>query len=162
MRRSALAALLLLTAGCGIPPSTVEDGAEAPTGVSPGVTLYFVDTQQRLRPEERRTGSLGSISEALSLLLSGPGSASPELHTEIAETSMTRVYTNTAPGLITVTLPLARRELTDLGVDQVVCTALGVHVQGGGAPEARVQLSFTIPGPDPHGPRACPALPNGR
>ncbi|GAA2786474.1 hypothetical protein [Crossiella cryophila] len=157
MRRIGLAALVLLAAGCAIPPSTVEDGGDAPTGVSPTVTLYFVDAQGRLRPDERHTGNLGSIGEAVSLLLTGPGGAAPALHTEIAVSGTTRVYASTEPGLITLTLPLTRDEVTDRGVDQVVCTALGVHVQSGGSATTRVQLSFTHPGADPHGPRTCPA-----
>ncbi|MGO1052031.1 hypothetical protein [Crossiella sp. CA198] len=157
MRLIGLAALVLLAAGCGIPPSTVEDGGDAPTGVSPGVTLYFVDGQGRLRPDERHTSNLGSIGEAVSLLLTGPGGEAPALHTEITATGPTRVYASTEPGLITLTLPLARDEVTDRGVDQVVCTALGVHVQSGGSATTKVQLNFTLPGADPHGPRSCPA-----
>ncbi|WP_245192135.1 ATP-binding protein [Amycolatopsis azurea] len=78
----ALAACSLL-AGCGVSPDGPTPGGDAPTGVAPGVTLYFVDAQQRLQPDERRSGRLGSIADALALLFSGaaPGQG---LHTEIA------------------------------------------------------------------------------
>ncbi|MGW0520005.1 hypothetical protein [Crossiella sp. NPDC003009] len=156
MRRLALAALLTLTTGCGIPPSTVEDGGEAPTGVSPTVTLYFVDSLGELRRTERDTDRLGSIGEAIALLLTGPGDERG-LHSEIARTGNTLVSATTEPGLITLVLPLSRAELTDRGVDQIVCTALGVHVQGGGSATTRVRLRLTLPGADPLGPRTCPA-----
>ncbi|GHH14806.1 hypothetical protein [Amycolatopsis oliviviridis] len=93
------------------------------------MTLYFVDAQRRLQPDERRSGRLGSIADALALLFSGaaPGQG---LHTEIALSALPRVTVTTELGLIQLNLPLARREVSPLGIDQIVCTALGVHVQG--------------------------------
>ncbi|UMP01305.1 hypothetical protein [Amycolatopsis sp. EV170708-02-1] len=121
-------AVCLLLAGCGVRP----DGP-----------LYFVDAQQRLRPDERKSGRLGSIADALALLFSGaaPGQG---LHTEIAPSALPRVTVTTELELVQLTLPLARREVSPLGIDQIVCTALGVHVQGGGARTAKVRLGFTI------------------
>jgi hypothetical protein len=122
------------------------------------VTLYFVDGQERLQPDQRKTGRLGSIADALALLLTGPGPGGSNLHTEIAESSVTRVTVTTEPGLIQLVLPLARREVTPLGIDQIVCTALGVHVQGGGARTAKVRLEFTEGNTESDVPRACPLI----
>lgn len=153
-----LAAGLLLT-GCGVLPDGPTPGGDAPTGVAPGVTLYFVNRQEQLQPDPRTTGRLGSIADALALLLTGPGPGSrSDLHTEIAETAITRVTVTTGPELIRLVLPLARKEVTPLGIDQIVCTALGVHVQGGGARTATVRLGFTQGTTDSDVPRACPLI----
>ncbi|MFD5243584.1 hypothetical protein ACFWIW_03545 [Amycolatopsis sp. NPDC058340] len=152
----ALAVCLLLT-GCGVSPDGPTPGGDAPTGVAPGVTLYFVDAQQRLRPDERKSGRLGSIADALALLFSGaaPGQG---LHTEIALSALPRVTVTTELELIQLTLPLARREVSPLGIDQIVCTALGVHVQGGGARTAKVRLGFTIGTTEADASRTCPLI----
>jgi hypothetical protein len=160
MRWIVPAASALLIAGCGAPPSEITDGMPAPTGVAPGATLFFVDSQQRLQPQQRATGRLGTVTDALSLLLTGPG-PDAALHTEIRASGETRVVVDTTADRIMVRLPLARRDVTSLGIDQIVCTALGVHVQGGGSPSATVQLSFTLPGDDPDPPRSCPLIPTG-
>lgn len=148
----------LLLAGCGVSTDGPAPAGDAPTGVAPGVTLYFVDPQQRLRPDQRDTGRLGSIADALGLLLNGPGIGQPDLHTEIAQTSTTRVAVTADPQLIQLVLPLARAEVTPLGIDQIVCTALGVHIQSGGARTTRVRLGFTDRPTTSDGPRACPVL----
>lgn len=158
MRRVAWAcAVAVLLAGCGVGASGVVDGGPAPTGVAPGVTLYFVDAQQRLRPQLRATDRLGSVPEAVSLLLTGPGPGSG-LGTRIPAAGTVRVEVTTAPGLLRLLVPLAAREVPPLGVDQIVCTALGVHVQGGGARDTRVQLRFTLPAPGSDAPRSCPLI----
>lgn len=160
MKRVAAAGVALLLAGCGVAPSGVVDGPRAPTGLAPGVTLFFVDAEQRLRAEQRDTGRLGTVVEALSLLLTGPGPDS-DLHTEIRAAGQTRVVADTTADRITVHLPLTRGDLTPLGVDQVVCTALGVHVRGGGAASTTVQVEFTVAGDEPNPPRGCPVIPAG-
>jgi hypothetical protein len=160
VRRGALVVSSLLLAGCGAGPSDVVDGPRAPTGVAPGVTLFFVDRDQRLRPQQRDTGRLGTVVEALSLLLSGPGPDS-DLHSEIRAGGQTAVFATTTADRITVRLPLTRADLTELGVDQVVCTALGVHVQGGGPASTVVLVAFTHPGDSPERPRGCPVIPTG-
>ncbi|WNV85723.1 hypothetical protein [Umezawaea sp. Da 62-37] len=116
MRRAAPAVVALLLAGCGVSPSEVLDGTGAPTGAAPGVTLFFVDSDRRLRPEVRDTGRLGTVVEALALLLTGPGPDSG-LRTEIRAGGETRVLATTTADRITVRLPLARADLTALGVD---------------------------------------------
>lgn len=154
MKRIGLAALALLLASCGVEPSGPVAEGDAPTGVAPGVTLYFVDAHKQLRPQLRETGRLGTIAEAISLLLTGPGSS--DQRTEIAATSVTQVLVTTEPGLIRLLVPLTDREVTPLGIDQVVCTALGVHVQSGGSRDTKVQIGFTQPTPESALQRTCP------
>lgn len=156
MKRIWLVAAVLLVAGCGVDPSGVTDGGEAPTGVAPGVTLYFVDAHDRLQPQLRRTGRLGGISDALALLLAGPGGS--DMRTGIAPAEVTRVIVDVTPGLIHLRVPLATYEVTPLGIDQIVCTALGVHIQSGGARTTRVQVTFTSATPESDKHRTCPLL----
>lgn len=156
MRRIWLVAAVFLLAGCGVQPSGVSDGGEAPTGVAPGVTLYFVDAHEQLRPQLRPTGHLGPVSEALALLLTGPGGS--DLHTEIAPTPVTRVYAAPATDVIDLSVPLTIRDVTPLGIDQIVCTALGVHVQGGGAKSMQVRIRFVQPTPESDKQRTCPLI----
>jgi hypothetical protein len=154
MRRIWLAALAFLVAGCGIQPSGVTDVSRPPTGVAPGVTLYFVDAQNTLRPDLRPTERLGTISEAMTFLLAGPGGDG--LRTQIVSGGMTGVVVTTEPGLIRLRVPLGRYEVTALGIDQIVCTALGVWVQSGGSRTTKVKVTWTTAGPDR--PRTCPLI----
>jgi hypothetical protein len=154
MRRTWLLVLALLVAGCGVEPSGVTDAGRAPTGVAPGVTLYFVDARDRLQPQLRRTDRLGTISDALALLLSEPRNS--DVRTEIAPAEVTRVGVDTTrPGLIQLRVPLADYEVTQLGIDQIVCTALGVHVQRGGSKTTRVEVDLTSGSGEP---RTCPLI----
>jgi hypothetical protein len=134
----------------------VTDAGEAPTGVAPGVTLYVVDKQGALRPQMRKTDRLGTISEALSLLLSGPGDS--DARTEIAATPTTRVVVTIVPGVIQLTVPLTIDDVTPLGIDQIVCTTLGVHTQSGGSRNTKVQIRFVQPTPESDERRTCPLI----
>nr|WP_042194024.1 hypothetical protein [Kibdelosporangium sp. MJ126-NF4]CEL21028.1 hypothetical protein [Kibdelosporangium sp. MJ126-NF4]CTQ95458.1 hypothetical protein [Kibdelosporangium sp. MJ126-NF4] len=158
MNRIWLVMAVLLLAGCGIQPAGVTDGPDAPTGVAAGVTLYFVDAHKELRPQLRQTHQLGTIADALSLLLTGPGDADRHLHTEIARDATQRVSVTYTPDTIQLLVPLTSREVTPLGIDQIVCTALGVHVQGGGSRSTKVQLLFTQPTPESDKTRTCPLI----
>jgi len=154
---SALAVLAALTlTGCDISPGPVEDGGHAPTGIAPGVTLYFADDAGTLEPQQRETGRLGTIAEALALLLTGPGDT--ELRTGLPLDTGTRVGVTLEEGAIQLTLPLAFDEVSPLGIDQLVCTALGVLVQSGGDPGTAVRLSFTIAPPGADEERTCPVI----
>jgi hypothetical protein len=158
MRRAWPAALALLLAGCGVPPSGVTDAGRAPTGVTPGVTLYFVDAGDRLRPQLRRTGRLGTIPEAMALLLTGPGTSGMRSEIRPRGSTTNQVVVDTRPGLIRLMTPLARYEVTPLGIDQIVCTALAVWVQSGGARDTRVQVTFTLTTPESDKLRTCPLI----
>ncbi|HUQ56260.1 hypothetical protein [Lentzea sp.] len=151
--------VLLLLAGCGVEPSAVTDRSEAPTGVAAGPTLYFVDGEGVLRPQLRRTGRLGTIFDALGLLLTGAGGSA--LHTEIAPSAVTRVVVTTTPEVIQLAVPLTDRDVTPLGIDQIVCTALGVHVQSGGARTMKAQVRFVQPSPESDVVRTCPLISPG-
>lgn len=148
--------VLLLLGGCGVQPSAVTDRSEAPTGVAPGATLYFVDERGALRPQLRRTGRLGTISEALGLLLTGVGHS--PLRTEIAPSPVTRVVVTTTPDVIQLAVPLTAGDVTPLGIDQIVCTALGVHVQSDGARTMKAQVRFVQPTPESDVVRTCPLI----
>jgi hypothetical protein len=150
-----LAAIALL-ASCGVQPARVSGVGPAPTGISPSETLYFVDVHEHLRPQPRQTQRLGTISDALSLLLTGAG-ADP-LHTEISYAGTTEVMVTTTASLIQLSLPLTVEDVTALGIDQIVCTTLGVHVQGGGSRGAKVQLIFVQPAPASDQQRTCPLI----
>ncbi|GLY78852.1 hypothetical protein Airi01_071190 [Actinoallomurus iriomotensis] len=156
MRRMRIwpAVVVLLLAGCGVRPSGVADGGEAPTGVAPGVTLYFVGARGELSPQLRRTGHLGGIPEAMALLLSGPGESG--LRTDISASATTQVVVTVAPGVIRLLVPLSIHEVTPLGIDQIVCTALGVHIQSGGSKRTEAQVRFTLPTPESDKRRTCP------
>jgi hypothetical protein len=150
--------LVLLLGGCGVRASGVTTMGTAPTGVAPGVTLYFVDDAGRLTPQLRETGRLGTIPEALALLLDGPP-REPGLHTEISlRGGVTRVVVSTSPGLLHLAVPLAGYEVTPRGIDQIVCTALGVAVQRGAALDTRVRVSFTLTTPESDRKRTCPVI----
>ncbi|SES07072.1 hypothetical protein SAMN05216188_12124 [Lentzea xinjiangensis] len=155
MKRTWSLALLLLAA-CGIEPSAVEDSSEAPTGVAPGVTLYFLDEWGELRPQLRETGRLGTIAEAVGLLLTGAGHSG--LRTEIAPSSVTRVVVTTTPEVVELAVPLTAGDVTPRGIDQIVCTALGVHVQSGGARTMKAQVRFVQPTPVSDVVRTCPLI----
>ncbi|MEV4641826.1 hypothetical protein AB0J80_31225 [Actinoplanes sp. NPDC049548] len=162
MRRiwsAALPALLVLpAAGCGVEPSGVTDMRDAPTGLASGPTLYLVDDDGRLRAERRTADSLGTIPEAVSLLLSL--SKKPGDQIAIPDDGPTTVFVNAAPDLIQLRVPLATYEVTALGIDQIVCTALGVWVQSGGSRTTQVQLEFTVADPETESDkrRTCPLI----
>lgn len=155
------AAVALLLGGCGVQPSAVTDAGDAPTGVAPGVTLFFVDDQGRLRPQQRETRQLGTVVEAVTLLLDA-GDPGAGLRSEIKSSSVTRVSVTVTEDTIELHLPITARDVTPLGADQIVCTALATHVQSGGSPRTAVRLSFTISAPGSDALRTCPLINPGR
>ncbi|MFI7673185.1 hypothetical protein [Actinophytocola sp. NPDC049390] len=156
MTRIWLVVAALLLAGCGVEPSGPAAGGEAPTGVARGVTLYFVDARHQLQPRLRQTDRLGTISEAMSLLLTGPGDSG--LRTEIAAGTVTRVGVTTEPDVIQLMVPFTVHDVTRLGIHQLVCTALGVHVQSGGSRTVKVRVRFVQPTPESDRERSCPLI----
>ena len=150
-----LVASTALLAGCGVQPAGVSDAGQAPTGLGPGVTLYFVDAHERLWPQLRETGRLGTIPEAMSLLLNGPGADDPGVHTEIASAGTTQVGVTTAFDVLQLRVPVTADDVTPLGIDQFVCTALGLSTQSG-AKTVKAQVLFTQPTPESDQVRTCP------
>src|SRR5262249_44961307 len=106
---------------------------------------------------QQRGSQLGTISDALALLLLSPGPDS-DLHNEITSEGVTRVGVTASPDLIQLQMPVTAREVTPLGIDQIVCTALGVQVQGGGSRSTKVQVWFTVFPPQPNPRRTCPLI----
>ncbi|PUB30111.1 hypothetical protein C8K30_102493 [Promicromonospora sp. AC04] len=119
-----------LTSGCGVGPSGVEDGGEAPTGLAGGPTLYFVDDGGRLRPDTRDTGRLGTVLGAIQLLMADVDPTEAGLHSEIPPTT-TRTVVEDAGDYVTIYLPLRSAEISPVGMDQIICTAAAVVAASG-------------------------------
>ncbi|MUL43201.1 hypothetical protein FZ103_18860 [Streptomonospora sp. PA3] len=145
--------VLALAAGCGSQPSGIEAGPSAPTGVAPGMTLYFLDHDGNLTAQQRETGRLGTVSETVSVLLTGPGDS--DVRTGIDPTPVTRTEVTVSGERMSVRVPVASTEVTAGGVDQIVCTALAGHIQAGGSTETRAGIRFTDTALEP---RTCPVL----
>lgn len=157
-RRWWCGAVVLALAGCGLTPTGVVDQGEAPTGVGPGPTLYFVDGAGDLATDVRDAGRLGTVAEAVGLLLTGPGGDDGGLRSDLAPTEVTRVQVTTTASTIVLRLPLHADDAPGRGADQLVCTALAAHVQAGGSPDVTVSLEFTGGPPEADDPRTCPVI----
>ncbi|GAB3488699.1 hypothetical protein [Amycolatopsis cihanbeyliensis] len=149
-----LAAGLMLT-GCGIEPTGPLDGGDAPTGVAPGPTLYFVDARGNLVPSVTPSERLGEVTNAVDLLLRVGDQNREGLHSDLPTVDSLGPQVTIANTTITVDLPLARSELGPRGVDQVSCTALGVRRQSGDSRVTHVVVNFTVGRRTE--PRTCPA-----
>jgi hypothetical protein len=57
--------------------------------------------------------------------------------------------------VIQLLVPLTIDDVTETGIDQIVCTALAAYVQAGGSPRTRVQVVFTQPTPASDPKRTC-------
>lgn len=139
-RRLGLAALafLCLTA-CGIRPTAVIPGLEAPSGpvenTSPA--LYFVSSGKVIATN-RPPGSL-SGTDVIALLAQGPAEAEQArgLTTEVPFDAAPAMVDRVADGL-DVTISTDVSLLSTAAVQQIVCTLLGiqtvgtVHLRGGG------------------------------
>jgi hypothetical protein len=55
-------------------------------------------------------------------------------------------------------MPLAAKEVSRRGIEQIVCTALAQHVQSGGSAKATVRILFTISPAGSDRPRTCPVI----
>lgn len=137
-------ALTVLTSGCGVEPSGIQDGGQAPTGLAGGTTLYFVDADGRLQPSTRDTRRLGTVLGAVQLLMSGPAGseAGAGLHSEVPDPSTAPAVVD-AGSYVKIHLPFSRAEIGADGVDQVVCTATAVVVASGRDP-SRVDVSVIL------------------
>lgn len=133
---------LLVLAGCGVSSSGPTKAGRAPTGVARGVTLYFLDDHDQLRPDLLPIGRLGSVTDAIGWLLAGPEHGEG-LHTGIDPTKVQRAAASFERGVIRLYVPVDISETTRLGIDQFVCTALAAYIQGGGSVETRVQVVFS-------------------
>ena len=157
--RAAALATVLLTGACGVGASGVEDGGEAPTGLAPGPTLYFVDSDGELQPDvwdgSRR---LGTVQGAIQLLFADvvpTGPPGTNLRNEIPQ-STTRTVVEDAGDYVTIYVPFPTKELSHAAVDQIICTTAAVVAASG-----RDVADVTISVRPTHGPvatRPCKAL----
>ena len=69
-----------------------------------------------------------------------------------------RVVVTPMTGVVELLVPLTIQDVASLGIDQIVCTALGVQVQGGGARSLKAQVRFVQPTPESDKQRTCPLI----
>ncbi|WP_298325928.1 hypothetical protein [Haloactinopolyspora sp.] len=150
-------AIAVVAGGCGVEPSDVEDGGEAPTGLAEGTTLYFVDAEGQLQPSIRETGRLGSIGGAVQLLISGISRTEQAagLHSDVPVVTTGPVVED-AGNYVTIRLPYASAETTRTGIDQVICTAAAV-VASSGRPTDSVEISVRLTSGEDFD-HACPVV----
>lgn len=155
---AALAALVVVLAGCGVQPSSVLGGRRAPTGVAEGTPVYYVNLRKDL-VVHRIGNNLGTIGQALKLLFTVD--VDGRLRSFVPRSPVTLAFPVTKTReVITVMLPIDRGSIkAELGVDQIVCTVLAVHLQSGGPASTAVNVQF-VQGFET-GPRHCPVLPSG-
>ncbi|WP_416968702.1 hypothetical protein [Streptomyces sp. 4F14] len=130
----ALAALLTLSS-CGIPATGVVEAGGPASGIAPVTAVYYVQGDT-LVPLMRPTEYPGTPEEALALLLYTPPPGEKGLTTQVKAPPATGSAApapdaSMAPptpsvsereGDLTVRLPDRMRQLTDLAIDQVICT----------------------------------------
>ena len=147
--------LALVCAGCGVRPSGVIPGDQAPTGPVYGVTLYFA-RHNELIPTLRATTNQFTPIETITALASGPD---PREQTD----GMT---TQVPPGIVAVslapdpsgntflTLNVNPNTLSTVAIGQLTCTATTAIANAGLSVNAD---TFFIAGQGAHiGPLRCP------
>ncbi|WP_326951389.1 hypothetical protein OG439_22955 [Amycolatopsis sp. NBC_01307] len=138
MKKLLVLAALLLVGACGVKPTPVVPAGPAPTlrnpatnGLGTDLTLYFV-LDGRVTPVTRSTGDAVGVSEALATLLGGPSYA------ETADGYATMLPAETGPITLssgtptTITFSFPLKRLTQIAVNQLVCTAVAALVADGG------------------------------
>ncbi|MCI2423366.1 hypothetical protein MOQ72_38700 [Saccharopolyspora sp. K220] len=114
------AALLAVSAGCGVRPSAAIPGAPAPAERPDGVGFYLV-LNGKLMPVLRPTGQ----QSALALLAAGPNAEerAQGFTTEIPPDAAPIELAHDSPSMV-VTLSTDVAGLSTMAVDQIVCTAI--------------------------------------
>lgn len=148
MKRLLLCAVVaLLTAGCGIRPSDVIHGVEAPKEELDGVVLFFLNAGTLTRVVRP---SAEPFEHELTLLAEGPTQREQRegLTTEIPPAAAP--ITQTADAMtVTVSISSPVAELSENAKDQLTCTAV--------PPWQEPQVQVVIAGPDQSTPvDACP------
>lgn len=142
---TSLAAALTL-AGCGVPPSGVIQAGGPATGLSPGLTLYFLSPADTLRAVPRPGDGGTDPAAAVRLLFAGPTDAEAEqVRTQLPRTPIAPQVSVHGSTLV-IGLP-GLGPLSRLGVDQLVCTATAAW--------------HGRPARQPGGPATQPPLPPG-
>ncbi|AHI01124.1 hypothetical protein GCM10010174_12720 [Kutzneria viridogrisea] len=151
-----LFAAAVLAAGCGVRPTPVITGKDAPRGVIAGTHLFFV-SEGKLRDVQRPlTSTSFDTTSTLRTLLAGPTDAerkdglSSELPTEAKLTTG-----NPAPDYAFTVQVFSEVPLSELALDQITCTALvAQNAYGGQTPQTSVRIyQFRGEGPTT---RRCP------
>jgi len=121
----AILLVLLTAAGCGVRPSGVISGLDAPAGPREGTvpTLFFVHQHQVVAVRHAAPGIPGA--DTVTLLAAGPDrdGRGKGLTTQVPMAMAPATITESGGGL-EVQLHGDVAELTSLAVDQIVCTLL--------------------------------------
>ncbi|WP_331770622.1 GerMN domain-containing protein (plasmid) [Embleya sp. NBC_00888] len=148
-----LAALLLAVGvGCGIPTTGVVEAGEPATGMiapadaeHPGSVYIYLVADHRLRPTLRTSLAGAGPQAALDLLLAGPTAQ------EVGDGVTTTVPVNAGPARVTVQSGTIRIDLagsdslTDIALDQLVCTAAAAGSRGmSGGAETPVSVTTAV------------------
>ena len=133
-----LFAIVLLAAGCGVRPSGVIVGEEAPSGPAVGsvgntATVYFV-LDGKLAPVSR-TGVSDVYADRVRVLEQGPNE---DERASGYTTELPPTFEPIAIGISEAAIGVNVRELTPNAVSQLVCTVIA---SGGGGPSKTVTLS---------------------
>ncbi|RZQ62493.1 GerMN domain-containing protein [Amycolatopsis suaedae] len=147
-RLTVLLAVLLAVAACGVRPSAVIPGGDAPGG-SVVTTLIFFVSGDELAPAPRPDGSTDTLAQ----LAAGPTAdeRAQGLRTELPPgISIGRDYSNAD---LVVTVSVAPHTLSGLAVQQIACTV--TNIRGAlGAPSVSGPVTVVGPG-ESLGPRYC-------
>lgn len=158
MRKLLVLAILLLVGGCGIQPTGVIPLGPAPTIhnlSSPDLTLYFV-SQGRVVSSTRTTGTALSPADALNTLARGPNQRefSQGLYTELPQVTSDPISVNTRLFPVQVFVPFSQKELTDVAINQLACTAIAALATSGEVRDNGVGVFLTMTD-SKVGPRPC-------
>jgi hypothetical protein len=141
--------LAMLNAGCGVRPTGVIPGRQAPAGPARGAVLYFI-ADSSLSPVLRPTRQRLSTTRTLTLLQHGPNDEerAANLTSEVPTALDPVTVTTGASGDVDVVVSVDVTTLSTTAVDQIVCTV-------------RDALSTTAPitvtsDAATSGPRLCP------
>jgi hypothetical protein len=147
--------VLFALSGCGVRPTGVLTAGRPAVGAARGPVLYFLSREGILRPTQREIGQLGTITNALQLLVAGPTEAerASGLVTAVPKLLVEAVSAEEPVGsVITIHLPTVPLTLPPVAVQQLVCTAVGAAAMAGADGKG---VLARLPG---MGPQHCPAL----
>ncbi|MEU0515147.1 GerMN domain-containing protein [Amycolatopsis sp. NPDC006125] len=137
--------LVLVLAGCGVRPTDPVSAGDPPVGAAPGPILFFLKAG-KLAPVVRQTGHLGTVPDAVTLLLAGPNpqEAAAGYATMLPAGALGVSVGALDQGVVTVSLSAPLETLPELAKDQIVCTVTAVHAQTG-ARAANLLVRLTGP-----------------
>ncbi len=124
--------LVLVLAGCGVRPTDPVPAGDPPVGAAPGPILFFLKAG-KLAPVVRQTGHLGTVPDAVTLLLAGPNTqeAAAGYATMLPTGALGVSVGALDQGVVTVNLTAPLETLPELAKDQIACTVIAVHAQTG-------------------------------